>query len=281
MTLFQAPAPSRHCSRFSGAVRPWPREGLKHPRSEGFAGPAALGRQARNAAGFSLAELLIVISIIALIVSIALPKLISTKVSANESAAISALRTLASAQAQLQTSQAIDCDSDGAGEFGYFAELAGAVPLREDNGTFTPQVGTELLDPRILSTSFGFVDNATVSRSGYLFQIYLSDGAGAGVPEAPNGGMGALVDPDGCETFWCCYAWPLDAGSTGNRAFFVNQNGDIWQHANGMGGYSGLGAAPLWNAAFAVGGSDMGAEIANGAAGTTGQDGNIWTSLQL
>jgi type II secretory pathway pseudopilin PulG len=228
-----------------------------------------------------MAELMIVVAIIALISSIAVPKFLSTKVSANESAAISALRNLAAAQAQMQAGGAVDCDSDGAGEFAYFAELAGAVALRENDGSFAPQVGTDLLDPRILATSFGYVDNGTVSRSGYLFQLFLPDGAGRGVPEAQNGGMGNAVDPDNCEVFWCCYAWPSDAGSTGNRVFFINQDGDIWQFANRSGGYSGTAAAPPWSAAFAAGGLDMGAQVANGAAGTNGQDGNTWTSLQL
>jgi type IV pilus assembly protein PilA len=47
--------------------------------------------------GFSLIELLIVVAIILIIVAIAVPNLLRTKISANEASAVSSLRTLNSA----------------------------------------------------------------------------------------------------------------------------------------------------------------------------------------
>src|SRR5262249_10156440 len=54
------------------------------------------------------------------------------------------------------------------------------------------------------------------------------------IAEDPNGGKVAapFPNPNNGEVMWCCYAWPVDRTRTGNRAFFVNQEGDLLQCLN-------------------------------------------------
>lgn len=258
----------------------------------------------RKTAGFTLIELMIVVAIIAIIASVAIPRLMAARLSANESAAISTLRSLSSAQAQLQSSSAIDSDGDGGGEYGYFGELAGTDPVRVFNPLPAPgaaalgAVNQDELNPAVLSTAFGNVvadgnGDGVVTRSGYCFKIFLpgptgGGGATPGIAELSTGGAaGVLPDSNNCEILWNCYAWPISAGQTGNRCFFINQEGDLLQFLNrpiaGQAPYDGIAVAgqiPIFDAAYSsvVQALDMSQPL--GINGVVSNDGNLWTPVQ-
>ena len=242
-------------------------------------------------AGFTLIELMIVIAIIAIIAAIAIPRLMSARLAANESAAISTLRSISSAQAQIQSSGAIDTDSDGAGEYAYFAELAGQQPLRVNTGTpAAPVAGagnpaTDRLNPAILSSAFGTVTafgaSRCVSRQGYLFEMFLPANGAApvnGIPEDVGGGKlaGPFPGANNGELMWACYAWPGNVHKTGNRAFFVNQEGDLLQCLNRTATpFDGAITTPVASEAFTTV-NDISSALRIGTASPTG---NIWVPM--
>lgn len=215
-------------------------------------------------------EMLIVIAVIAIVVSIVIPNLISSRIEANESAALATLRQIGTAQAHCRTSGFIDVNGNGTGEFAFIGELSGRVGVRTDE---VGGVGSAVLRPSLLTVPEQLA--GTMLRSGYYYRMYLPGGTLQPQGEASaGGGSGVSVNALSAEVMWCCYAWPASHGISGHRTLFLNQRGDVLATRNSARRYSGTTNMPPGSAAFLFGSS--GHMASSVAANATGLDGQFW-----
>jgi hypothetical protein len=219
---------------------------------------------------------MVVVAIIAIIASIAIPNLIAARMTANESAAIATMKNLGSSQAQLQASAVIDANGNGAGEYGYFQELAGVRNVK--TGSPATGEGVNRVIPPTLSGAFGRLDaNGRVLRSGYYFEMYLPGVDAAWLDEAPVTAAYPAVEAGWAEVTWAVYAWPASFGSSGKRAFFCNQAGEVLQCANVTTRYSGTTSIPAPAAVLRASATNKTSMSHSLAINSTGNDGNFWT----
>ena len=222
--------------------------------------------------GFTLIELMIVVAILAIIASLAIPSLLSSKMAANQNNAVTTLRNLATAQAQFRGMSLVDADTDGAGEYGTHAEMAGGVALNVRGGAGMPAP----MDPPILAPPFESVDaQGRTSKTGYYFLMYLPAATFAGLAEVANGGPDPAVAADACEYAWACYAFPIQAGASGNRAYYIDHRGEILTTKMDVVAYD-RARSPQFAAALT--GPDMTSPMATQGAAST--DGNSWSALK-
>jgi hypothetical protein len=124
------------------------------------------------------------------------------------------------------------------------------------------------------------VQGFLVPHDGYLFQVWLAGPTTAGLvggirEDAAGGKLGPpFPDPVNGGRLWICYAWPIDQGSTGIRAFCISQRGVVLQCRNVTAmPFSGLVVIPQFDEAL-TGVDDMSAPLRIGVAG--GSMNTIW-----
>jgi len=137
--------------------------------------------------GFSLIELLIVVAIILIIAAIAIPNLISARMSANEASAVQSVRTIQSAETSYATT---------------YPSVGYSTTLMQLSGASNSACSAT-------STQACLIDNVLASggKSGYVF-TWTGDGLTPSVTYNVN------ADPNA-------------RGSSGRRSFFSNTPGVI------------------------------------------------------
>ena len=170
--------------------------------------------------GFTLIELMIVIAIIAIIAAIAIPNLLESRITANESAAAASLKSgFHAAQTQFSAGAYSDLDVDGRGE--YAADhgwLAGAINTSVAPGpifvALTPGQNTTARALTLIAPTYNVADGTTVGP--YRYQVDVTTLALAAPDFASN------------ESFWAGYSAPGNPGSDGRRSFGINVGGVVF-----------------------------------------------------
>ncbi|MEW6026333.1 MAG: DUF2950 family protein [Planctomycetota bacterium] len=191
-------------------------------------------------AGFTLIELMIVIAIIAVVAAIAIPNLLTSRISGNETSAMSSLRLLTNAE-----SVWVQQDPDNNGRKDYWTydvsclhrtfrgnniDKVAYIPVdlaRADWAAAAASTNTFGAPPAI--EDWGSVSTGT--KSGYWFQVLVRDAPGGNLYKVNT--VGSTNTPACNNNLYGFMAAPDLYGMSGVNSFVVNEAGTVYANDTG------------------------------------------------
>jgi type IV pilus assembly protein PilA len=137
----------------------------------------------RKQKGFSLIELLIVVAIILIIAAIAIPNLLRARIAANESSAVSSIRTVNTAQISYQSTYPT---------VGYASALGVLGPAAAGSCAAPSSTNACLIDYAVSNATA-----ATTPKSGYFFLVVAANSGNS----YTVGGSAAVYNQTGVRNF--------------------------------------------------------------------------------
>lgn len=179
----------------------------------------------RGKGGFTLIELMVSVSVIAIISAMAVANLLRSRMAANETAAIASLRTLSAAQQIFKRS---DYDGDGTREYAWYWELS-RVWQRGSDGRWR-LVDLQLIDrglanAHLSNSPYLPYGSNPIPKSGYLFHEAY------GVIDQNNRYHPFYLYVNGRFVFrrYGFIAMPAAYDGTGRNLFAIDDHGVVWQ----------------------------------------------------